>query len=219
MKTQSQIRIASRALLAVLCLTLAVSSASAQVDLYGTGPVNGTGGSWQISGGDVVSDSFTLSSSGTVTGFSFGEYWVTGDPTLTVHWSITSYEDWGTAYAAGISNVANTSSSNLKNNLTIGTGAGTISDVHLSAGTYWLNLNSATTAGGDPVYWDENSGVGCGSSGCPSSASGSAVGTIPSESFTILGSGGGSTPEPSSLALFGSGILGLGGLLRKRFLG
>ena len=30
---------------------------------------------------------------------------------------------------------------------------------------------------------------------------------------------GGSTPEPSSIMLFGSGILGLGGLLRKRFLG
>jgi hypothetical protein len=26
-------------------------------------------------------------------------------------------------------------------------------------------------------------------------------------------------PEPSSLALFGSGVLGLGGLLRRRFLG
>ena len=29
----------------------------------------------------------------------------------------------------------------------------------------------------------------------------------------------GTTPEPSSLALFGSGILGVGGLLRRRFLG
>ena len=27
---------------------------------------------------------------------------------------------------------------------------------------YWLNLQNATSAGGDPVYWDENSGVGCG---------------------------------------------------------
>ena len=55
---------------------------------------------------------------------------------------------------------------------------------------------------------------------CPSIASDSALGTIPSEAFTINGSnGGGSTPEPSSLALFGSGVLGIGGLLRRRFLG
>ena len=57
--------------------------------------------------------------------------------------------------------------------------------VPLNAGTYWLNLHNATVPSGDPVYWDENSGTGCGGSGCPSSASESAVGTIPSEAFTI----------------------------------
>ena len=57
---------------------------------------------------------------------------------------------------------------------------------------------------GDPVYWDENSG--------PSIASNNEVGTVPSESFTVLGSAGtsttGTTPEPGSILLFGSGILG-----------
>jgi hypothetical protein len=65
---------------------------------------------------------------------------------------------------------------------------------------------------GDPIYWDENSG--------PSSASESEVGTIPSESFTILGGTTGtsstSVPEPSSIMLLGSGILGLAGLLRRK---
>jgi hypothetical protein len=53
------------------------------------------------------------------------------------------------------------------------------------------------------------------------------VGTIPSESFTVLGSEGstttststtttGTVPEPSSIMLFGSGILGLVGMLRRR---
>jgi hypothetical protein len=34
------------------------------------------------------------------------------------------------------------------------------------------------------------------------------------ESFTLTG--GGTTPEPSSILLFGSGILGLAGVLRRK---
>jgi hypothetical protein len=85
----------------------------------------------------------------------------------------------------------------------------------LNAGTYWLTLANATTnTSDDPVYWDENSG--------PSSASQNTVGTIPSESFTLLGSGGtssgtgGTTPEPSNIILFGSGVLALAGVLRRK---
>ncbi len=77
--------------------------------------------------------------------------------------------------------------------------------------TYWLSLQNAVVSSGDPVFWDENSG--------PSSASESSVGTIPSEAFTINtsgGGGGGTTPEPSSIMLFGSGILGLAGVLRRK---
>ncbi len=84
------------------------------------------------------------------------------------------------------------------------------SAIPLSAGTYWLNLYNATVPSGDPVYWDENSG--------PSAAlraSESAVGTIPSEAFTI-NMNTGTVPEPSSIMLFGSGILGLAGLLRRK---
>ncbi|MGB8886365.1 MAG: hypothetical protein WCC87_06545 [Candidatus Korobacteraceae bacterium] len=30
-----------------------------------------------------------------------------------------------------------------------------------NSGNYWVTLSNAVTAGGNPVYWDENSGVGC----------------------------------------------------------
>ena len=53
-----------------------------------------------------------------------------------------------------------------------------------------MNLQNASVPSGDPVYWDENSGVGCESGGCPSQAYDNSVGTIPSESFTMDGSGG-----------------------------
>ena len=75
----------------------------------------------------------------------------------------------------------------------------------LFAGTYWVNLQNATVPSGDPVYWDENSGKGCGGSdgkgaNCPSLASQNSVGTIPSEAFTIEGTGaGGDDFEPKGV--------------------
>src|SRR5208337_90003 len=98
-------------------------------------------------------------------------------------------------------------------------------NIPLGPGVYYLNLENATTAQGNAVYWDENDGVGCGGSdghglNCISSAYSAGIGTIPSESFTIQGNGsGGATPEPTSLLMFGSGVIGLGGLPRRRFLG
>ena len=64
----------------------------------------------------------------------------------------------------------------------------------ISGTTYWLNLQNAAVPSGDPVFWDENSGVGCGGTGCPSQASESALGTIPSEAFTITSCGAGNGP-------------------------
>ncbi|MGB8769522.1 MAG: PEP-CTERM sorting domain-containing protein, partial [Candidatus Korobacteraceae bacterium] len=60
----------------------------------------------------------------------------------------------------------------------------------------------------------------------PSAAYHNLLGAVPSESFTITGgstttsstttSTTGTTPEPSSIMLFGSGILGLAGVLRRK---
>jgi hypothetical protein len=69
---------------------------------------------------------------------------------------------------------------------------------------------SGCTFQGIQVYWDQNSG--------PSSAYENTLGSIPSESFTLDGITGGSTPEPSSIMLFGSGILGLAGVLRRKLI-
>ena len=89
----------------------------------------------------------------------------------------------------------------------------------LPDGTYWLNLQNASVPSGDAVYWDENTGLGCQSPGCPSQASENGVGTIGSEAFTILGTttGSGSVPEPGSLLLFASGVIATAGIVRAKF--
>ena len=134
--------------------------------------------------------------------------------------SITSSENGGTVYGSGTANGNNITDTFISTNqygydIDKITYSGFTVNGLTKGATYWLNLQNAAVPSGDPVYWDENSGKGCGGAGCPSQASESSVGTIPSEDFTISG-GSGSTPEPSSIMLFGSGILGLAGLLRRK---
>ena len=206
-------RIAS---LTVMCLALAGIPAWAQ---YDNGPINGTTDAWTINFGYIVSDTFTLSNASSITGFQFGVWEFPGTPVTSVQWSVTSGENSGTTFGSGTAFGANLTDTFISTNqygYNIDKISVTASVSGLTAGTtYWLTLQNAVSGSGDPVYWDENSGVGCGSPGCPSQASESAVGTIPSEAFTING-GTSTTPEPSSIMLFGSGILGLAGVLRRR---
>ena len=197
--------------LAILCLALAAIPGWAQNSIYDNGPINGTTDAWTINFGYVVSDTFTLASAQTVTGVSFGVWEFPGDTMQTVDWTITSTEN-----GIGVGLTSNVTDKYLSTNQ-YGYNIDLISfnaGVPLSAGTYWLNLYNATVASGDPVYWDENSGAGCRSNGCPSSASESAVGTIPSEAFTVNGASQTGFPEPNIVLLLGSGALGLAGVSR-----
>ncbi len=69
--------------------------------LYDNGPVNGTVDAWAINFGYVVSDTFTLASEDTVSGFDFYVWAYPGDTALSVDWSITSDEFGGTTYGSG----------------------------------------------------------------------------------------------------------------------
>ena len=208
--------------LVVLSLALASTPALAQyLWSYDNGPINGTTDAWTINFGYIVSDTFTAGP-GSITGFQFGVWEFSGDVLSSVGWSITSAENSGTVFGSGVASGSNVSDSFISSNQ-YGYDVDTITVTGLYVSTttsgtkYWLNLYNAAVPNGDPVYWDENSGKGCGGlkgQDCPSSASESAVGTIPSESFTI--SGISTIPEPSSIMLFGSGLLGLAGLLRRK---
>lgn len=197
----------------LLVLCLGVVPAVAQQDLYNNGSTDGEGVGWTINFGFAVSDQFTLSSNSSVNGVSFTAHLFPGDVLERAEVSITSSEFGGTSYfdqTVSFTQVGNCFVNQFGFNVCGETG--TFGAVQLNAGNYWLNLQNGFVNTGDPVYWDENSG--------PSLASESSVGTIPSESFTILGSksgGTGSTPEPSSMTLFASGIVGVFGVIRNKF--
>ncbi len=202
-------------LLSLVVLCLASIPALAQNDLYDNGPTNGDIDAFTINFGFVVSDSFQLSSASTVNSVEFAAWVFPGDVLQSVEVSLTSEEFGGTVYFDQNVNITQTDCFTNHKGFNLCNETGSFGGVNLNAGTYWMNLQNAVVPTGDPVYWDENRG--------PSLASENSIGSIPSESFTILGTASsttttGTTPEAGSLLLFGSALVGVIGFLRRKIL-
>jgi PEP-CTERM motif len=215
------------ALLTILCLTLTALPAWAGSWSYENGPINGNVDAWTINFGFTVSDSY-LATGSSVNGFEFGVRLLPGTVVTGVDWILSTGPCSDPGSGCGTIVGFGTATSNLTDQFLFFNMFGyqidliTVSNLNvpeISGTGYYLTLANATTVQPlEPVYWDENSGVGCHSPGCPSIAYENTLGTIPSEDFTIGGgSGGGTTPEPGSILLFGSGVLGLAGLLRRKW--
>ena len=158
--------------------------------LYENGPVNGTTDAWAINFGYIVSDTFVPNGS-PVGGFDLYVWEISGDTVTSLQWSITSAPNGGTVYGSGTVSGSSLTDKFISTNqygYDIDKISATGLNVYLTSGsTYWVNLFNASVPSGDPVYWDENSGKGCQSQGCPSQAYESSVGTIPSEAFDVTG--------------------------------
>ena len=185
--------------------------------LYENGPINGQTDAWTINFGFLVSDTFTLTSNSTVNGVSFGAWLSPGDTLESVEVSFTEFEVGGTTYFDQVVNVTQSNCFANTYGFNVCTETGSFNGVDLAPGTYWMQLQDGVVDNGDPVYWDENSGIGCHSEGCPSLASENSVGSIPQEAFSILGTNGnGTVPEPGSLILLASGVIAASGILRRK---
>jgi hypothetical protein len=200
-------RIASLTLLTIVCLVLAVAPAMAGT-VYSNGPYNGTNDGWNIGFGFGVSDSFT--GTGPITGLNI-VYWDSSSTDLltTVDMALGATSFGGTPQT--LTGVTNTFLGTNQYGYNLYQADYSFAGIPWS-GAGFVSLNNACTTSGcsvsQSVFWDENSG--------PSSAYQNTLGSIPSEAFTLTGGGPSTTPEPSSIMLFGSGILGLAGVLRRK---
>ena len=220
-----KIRIATL-FLTILCLALTASAGT----FYNDGGIDGNVSGLYISGPNFapfqdISNGFVSAASGTPNTLEWGE-WSVGAPTT------FSYEIGTSAFGTDLGSGAVTqNSSNSVLLFTNRFGYGiydvtipVISGAMTAGNTYWVSLSNATDAGHDGTQaWDiPNSGTG-GPAQCNFRQGGTNYGSCNGgasplgESFTLTGSaGGGTTPEPSSILLFGSGILGLAGVLRRK---
>jgi hypothetical protein len=204
-------RIASLSLLTIVCLVLAVAPAMAGT-VYSNGAYNGTADAWTINFGFSVSDSFTVT--GPVTGLNL-VYWdaSASDLLTTVDMALGSTSFGGTPQT--LTGVTNTFLGTNQFGYNLYQADYSVPNVPWSGAGYVTLSNACSTSGcsvSNPIYWDENSG--------PSTAYENTIGSIPSEAFTLTGTttttSPSTTPEPSSIMLFGSGILGLAGVLRRK---
>jgi hypothetical protein len=210
--------------LTILCLALSAPAFAGQI--YNDGPTDGNTNGFFIDGpggpfGQTISDGFFATGSGTPGSIDFAEWTLGGAPT-TVTWALSGIHEFGSDLGSGTASGAGLSSTFLFTN----SFGYAIYDTHIvslpgagsmTAGNqYFLTLGGANDSQGSQFdAWDLNNGPatcffavggveqgGCGAGG---------------ESFTINGGAPPpSTPEPSSIMLFGSGILGLAGVLRRK---
>ncbi len=199
------------ALLSLLtcCLLLAVSPAMADT-LYSNGAYNGTTDGWTINFGFTVSDSFSVPDNSSIQDLHI-VYWDASSTDLltTVDMQIDSSSFGGSIQT--LDNVTNVFLGTNQYGYNLYSAWYTFSGISWSGDGYVTLSNACSTSGcsvSNPIYWDENGG--------PSTAYENTIGSIPSEAFTLTGAHQGTTPEPGSIMLLGSGILGLAGVLRRK---
>jgi hypothetical protein len=201
----------------VLALGLFVVAPAVADTLYDNGPVNGQLNAWDISSpGKFVANSFVILREGDTLGDFLDWAWMAGFGNWVEDWTWKAFTTGGIMVGGGTTTPTQGSCFGNEFGYQVCQETTQLGGLQLAAGTYYLTLQDAVSGMGDPVYWDENDGLGCMSGGCPSTAY-NQDGPIGSEAFVI--EGGSPAPEPGSIFLLGSSLLGAAGILRRKLLG
>jgi hypothetical protein len=189
--------------LLTICLLAAVP-ALADTLLYTSGPYNGTVSDYNIKTPFAVSDQFTVPGASAIDSLSI-VYWDHSSTVFlsTVDMAISSSALPGSGFET-LTPTSQTIVGTSINGFYLVEADFTFTSIDWS-GAGWLTLDNATIGTGGSVGWDVN--------GTSLTAESSSLGNIDGETFSLDGE---LVPEPSSLLLLGSGLLGMAGMLRRK---
>jgi len=202
-------RIKTLALIGASFVIFAASSAEAQI-AYTNGGIDGTISGWTINNGYAVTNSFTLSSTTTITGFTFGGWTFAGDTMTSVDWGISSSVDYAISGTASLTKGSGGTNGMGYDVYEYGS---LIAPLTLAAGTYYFGLQNVVTSGNAYGYWDVNNGPSVAFENQLGNVNGYLSAGSNSTAFTLLSSG---VPEPASWAMMLGGFGLVGGAMRRR---